>query len=93
MSKLNPEAYLTIAEQTDLKSLHAEGAKQRQRHTELVAKMKKGLTDEEKLELRAVTIEFNRLYDEAQRLLAKNPLLPHNIIKAIEERESKDQAD
>jgi hypothetical protein len=85
MPKLPPEAYLTIDEQRDLRKLTAEISVLRSRHAELMKKIRKGLPDSEKMELRDVIERHNQLEEEQRSLLAKNPLLPENIIKRSED--------
>jgi hypothetical protein len=81
MPKLPPDAYLTIEEQRELRKLTVEIGVLRNRHAELMKKIRQGLPDSEKMELREVIERHNQLEEEQRSLLAKNPLLPENIIK------------
>lgn len=83
MPMFRPEWFLTKAELTRKAAIESEARVVKARHTELVKKMQMpgGLDDDEIHELRGVNARFTKLFDEHQSLLAKNPMLPENILK------------
>lgn len=92
MSQIPPEWYLTSEEQARLSQIEGEARYLKSRHDDITAKMRhmagksSKLSDAEIIELRDVNQKYRALYEERQVLLAKNPMLPENVLKAMDER-------
>jgi hypothetical protein len=82
MPKMPPEWYLPEVEMARLRQLEFAIASKRRRHAELVAKLKarQPLTEDEREELWEVTTAHTAFVKERDGLLARNPLLPQNLI-------------
>jgi hypothetical protein len=83
--KLKPELYLTKPELDRLSVIASEGRTKYERHKVLAKKLRTpGLLDDEKVELRELSREITALIQEQHALYARNPLLPENVVKAMD---------
>lgn len=92
MPKVPVSFYLTASEQARLDEINKSLADKISQQQALVKKMKLGqLSDEEKLAIRDLNTEIGKLHDEGKALIDKNPLLPENILKALQPPKGKPQ--